>query len=103
MYVPDRLHERRFADWNYLLRGLVEVWELARWLHVERAFEEALRTDSDGLLAEEIGRIGNSVLGLSRFRDEACGVGAQALLRHVVTPLYRDRLAPLLVPTGSDD
>src|SRR5687767_13514444 len=59
MRLPESLHQRSFSDWNYLVRGLVEVWELARLLGLDEELEEQLARDEDGSLTEQLGRYGN--------------------------------------------
>ena len=54
MYLSEKLQQRSFVEWNYLVRGLVEVWEMARLLGFEQHLEEALRADSEAVLAEKL-------------------------------------------------
>jgi hypothetical protein len=65
MYLPERLHHRRFAEWNYLVRGLVEVWEIARLVGLEEQLEQRLAEDRDGSLTEMLGEIGNECASLA--------------------------------------
>lgn len=59
MRLPERLQQRSFTEWNHLVRGLVEVWEIARRLELERELEEQLAMDEGCDLAERLGRLGN--------------------------------------------
>jgi hypothetical protein len=59
MLLPEELHERRFDDWNYLVRGLMEVWELSRLLGMERELEQLLAQDRGGALTDRLARMGN--------------------------------------------
>ncbi len=64
MYLPDDLHQRSFVEWNYLVKGLVTIWEMARLLGMEEYLECALR--SDRTLVERLARIGNEIpMGIS--------------------------------------
>lgn len=65
MYVPENLHHRRYAEWNYLIRGMVEVWELFRMLGIEHDLEKLLEADEDGTLFELLGRIGTDFSSLA--------------------------------------
>jgi hypothetical protein len=58
MKLPDGLENRRFSEWNYLVCGLMEVWELARRHGVERQLEDRLLQDETGMLTELLGRLG---------------------------------------------
>jgi len=58
MQLPDGLENRRFGEWNCLVRGLMEVWELAKRQGVERQLEEHLIADQSGMLTELLGRLG---------------------------------------------
>ena len=42
MWLPEGLEQRRFKDWNRLVRELMEVWEIAHQLGKERWFQEQL-------------------------------------------------------------
>jgi hypothetical protein len=57
MVLPDGLHHKSFVEWNYIVKGLMEVWELARELGMEEYLENALREDV--VMAERLARIGN--------------------------------------------
>lgn len=59
MYVPDNLHKRSFRDWNWLIKGLVEMWELARLTGLEERLERALKRDRDGAVTERFALAGN--------------------------------------------
>ncbi len=59
MQLPDEIHERRFDDWNNLVRGLMEVWELARLLGMERELEALVLQDRGGALTDRLARFGN--------------------------------------------
>ena len=59
MRLPDQLIQRPFTEWNYIVRGVVEAWEVARILGKEQEFEEQLAADHDGRLIETLGEAGN--------------------------------------------
>jgi hypothetical protein len=59
MYLPDVFHERRFADWNYMVRGLMAAWEMAGLLGLEDCLEQRLREDESGALLECLAQSGN--------------------------------------------
>lgn len=59
MQLPEQLHQRHFSDWNYLVRGLVEIWDLFHMVGLEEELEQHLTLDQDGMLTEMLGRIGN--------------------------------------------
>ena len=42
MWMPEGLEQRRYKDWNRLVRELMEVWETAHLLGKERWFQEQL-------------------------------------------------------------
>jgi hypothetical protein len=58
MRLPDEFQERPFAEWNALVKGIVEVWELARSFGMEPTLEEHLSHDEKGHLAELLGWLG---------------------------------------------
>jgi hypothetical protein len=53
----------RYMEWNHAVKGLMEVWELARLLGLEKSLESQLESD-DGTLARELGRMGNEFLSV---------------------------------------
>ena len=65
MLLPDRLHELRFEDWNFAVRGLMEIWELARLTGVEGELEALLREDHGGALTDRLARLGNECCSLA--------------------------------------
>ena len=42
MWMPEGLEQRRYKNWNRLVRELMEVWETAHLLGKERWFQEQL-------------------------------------------------------------
>lgn len=64
MRLPDALQQRPFAEWNRLVKGIVEVWELARSLGFEETLEEHLSHDEEGRLAALLGCLGCELLDL---------------------------------------
>jgi len=58
MYIPERLKQLPLAEWNHLVRGIVEVWDLAETMGVQECLDRHLRQDSDGRLAELLGCLG---------------------------------------------
>jgi hypothetical protein len=65
MRFPDEIYDRRFTDWNYLVRGLVEVWEVAHLVGLERELEQLLAQDRGGALTDLVARVGNDSLTVS--------------------------------------
>ncbi|MDW8366094.1 MAG: hypothetical protein RMK49_09650 [Abditibacteriales bacterium] len=65
MRLPEALQQRPFAEWNRLVKGIVEVWELARSLGFEQTLEEHLSRDEEGRLAELLGCLGCELLNLN--------------------------------------
>ena len=61
MHLPDEMKRMRYVEWNHAVKGLMEVWELARLLGLEESLESQLRSD-DGTLALQLGDIGNEFL-----------------------------------------
>ena len=64
MKLPERLTANSFAHWNFLIRGLMEVWEVAIQSGWEKDLEQLMEEDDDGRVAEELGRLGNELLRL---------------------------------------
>ena len=62
MRLPDNLVDRSFTEWNYLVRGIMAAWELARLLGENEAFERQLAGDTDGTFVKHVGRVGNATL-----------------------------------------
>jgi hypothetical protein len=65
MRLPQSLQDRPFTEWNYIVRGLMEMYELARAAGVETRFERMIEQDSEGTLIEMLGRAGNEWLALA--------------------------------------
>jgi hypothetical protein len=61
MHLPETMRHMRYTEWNHAVKGLVEVWELARLLGLERSLEAQLAND-DGTLALHLGKLGNEFL-----------------------------------------
>ena len=72
MRLPENLARRRFSDWNYLVRGIVEVWEFAKLLGVQEHLEQQLAMDDEGHLAELLGKLGNDSLSLAHVTRLRC-------------------------------
>jgi hypothetical protein len=102
MRLPEPMQHMSFPEWNYTVKGLVEVWELARLLGLERSLEARLEKD-DGTLARELGVIGHDLakaetmlrrsalaltLSNSRFLEDA----------HAVIVRHAARAEPLAIP-----
>jgi hypothetical protein len=64
MRLPEELHERRFADWNHVVKGLMEAWNLAKLLGMDDHLEQQLLRDHDGAVTELLARIGNDCAAL---------------------------------------
>ena len=58
MRLPDRLQNRCFTEWNYVVRGVVEIWEMARLLGLEQELEQLLARDEECELVELLAKIG---------------------------------------------
>jgi len=58
--LSETLTHRSFAEWNYLVRGLMVLWEIANRLEIEDRLEEMLAGDCDGALSELLGLVGNA-------------------------------------------
>ena len=92
MRIPDHLTERSFAEWNYLLRGIVEMWEVARGLDEQDELEERLAEDADGTAADAMGRAGNELLTLGASMGRmALTHSPERALRHTGGALERFR------------
>src|SRR5262249_219363 len=59
--LPKNLHHKGFVEWNEVVKGLVEFWELAERYGLERYLEYRLAQDQDGALTVRISRIGNEL------------------------------------------
>lgn len=59
MNLPNHLSERPFPEWNHLVRGLMEAWEVAALLGKERSLERLIAEDPDGSIVELYGEAGN--------------------------------------------
>lgn len=62
MRLPHNLTQSRLVHWNYVVRGIMEIWELAALAGWERDLERMLEADEDCRLAEALGRLGNELL-----------------------------------------
>ncbi|HSV74472.1 MAG TPA: hypothetical protein VLH79_12005 [Chthonomonadales bacterium] len=51
--------DRGLAEWNLMVRGVMQVWEVAQLLGLEDEFEHRMANDPDGRLAEAVARAGN--------------------------------------------
>lgn len=67
MELPSDFHAQRFTDWNHTVRGLVEIFDLARMMGVENDLEYYLNHDRDGELTELLARIGNDCATLAQL------------------------------------
>jgi hypothetical protein len=76
MRLPAHLRDKRFHDWNHVLRGVVEAWELARMLGTEEQLEQQLMEDQDGTVAERVGELGHDCA------QRALTLGRLAQLQH---------------------
>ncbi|HLK60232.1 MAG TPA: hypothetical protein VKU00_26960 [Chthonomonadaceae bacterium] len=59
MYLPESLQEQSFVTWNHIVKGLVQVWEMARLMGLEARLEARLLCDRDAALARRLGELGN--------------------------------------------
>jgi hypothetical protein len=70
MWMPEGLEQRRFKDWNLLVRELMEVWETAHLLGKEAWFQEQLEACSEEKeLRERLGDL------RAKLAAEAAGSG----------------------------
>ena len=60
MHLSEVLQNRSFVEWNFVVKGLVQIWELARMLGIEQALEEQLKADHTAELSVRLGHIGNN-------------------------------------------
>lgn len=97
MYLPEALQQRRFTEWNHLVRGLMEVWELARMAGLEEDLEACLRRDHDGSLAELLGKIGNECVSLAAVLSAGIRARESADLLRAV--LHGNRSDQALTPS----
>src|SRR5205807_1371117 len=65
MRLSQSLQDRPFTEWNYIVRGLIEMYDLARAAGVETRFERMIEQDTEGTLTEMLGRAGNEWLALA--------------------------------------
>lgn len=65
MRLPDSLCNTRLVHWNYVVRGVVEIWEIAREGGWAQELERLLEDDEDCRLVETVGRLGNELLSRS--------------------------------------
>jgi hypothetical protein len=106
-----------FTDWNYMVRGLIEVWELARLSGVTEKMQEKLHADSAHELAHRLAKIGNEYAALQarpqpgdpRVRQEVRSVLLQTMseddepmptglaARLLFLALYTDRMPQAVV------
>ncbi len=83
MYLPETLHHRRFTEWNYMVRGLVTVWELFRLAGMEEVLEQYLCRDQDGVLVDRLARIGNECSTI----ESAVEMRSKAIAASVARPV----------------
>ena len=68
--IPEPLTQRGYADWNYLVRGLVCLWDRASAHGGEAELERLLESDDTGAMAELLGRLGNDWHVLRSFLQQ---------------------------------
>jgi hypothetical protein len=59
MNLPDCLQERRFTEWNEILKGIMVLWDMACLLGLEQDFEARLRSTENEAALKRLGRLGN--------------------------------------------
>ena len=62
MVLPKALQDRKLVEWNFLVRGIVEMWEMASLVGLEGVLDDHLGRDIDGRLAENLGKLGNYLM-----------------------------------------
>jgi len=94
--------DRGLAEWNLMVRGVMQVWEVARLLGLENEFERRMADDPDGRLTEAVARAGNhcaecaqsaTLLRQVLMASETHGVAANASA--AVRPILRQQSRPL--------
>ena len=99
MYLPAKLQQKNFVEWNYLVTGLMEVWEVANQMNLEQPLERKLEQDSDGTLAEWLGHIGNDLRRAEdalRMCEARKDPNAQRFLRQILTISAGKETLPLM-------
>jgi hypothetical protein len=66
VYLSEELQYRSFVEWNELVKGLVQVWDIAHLLGISSCLSQQLQNDQDGTLVEQLGQIGNDRARLFR-------------------------------------
>lgn len=83
MRLPDQLQHRSFTEWNHVVRGIMEMWELANLLGMESYLEDQLAHDEECRFADFLGKAGNDCLTLAAaLRLHAYVTAIQAPIRH---------------------
>jgi len=100
MRLPEALQQRPFAEWNYLVKGIVEVWELARSLGFEETLEEHLSRDEEGRLAELLGCLGGELLHLNASNHQTGNSSEQDALMGGYRLFVANALATFFPPGG---
>ena len=54
MRLPENIKNRPFSEWNELVKGVVQAWELARVFQCEEELERFLTSDAHGNAVEFI-------------------------------------------------
>ncbi len=67
MRLPEGLENRPFTEWNFLVRGVAEAWEVAQLTGTEAALETRLAQDTDGSFVEKLARLGNQSHPVARL------------------------------------
>lgn len=71
MLLPAYLQQRCYVEWNYLVKGLMEVWDMACTLNMECHVEQSLLDDAEGQVAEWLGDLGNRLCQEREARHNA--------------------------------
>jgi len=59
MRLPESLKDRPFKEWNTLVKGAVQAWELARAFQCEEKLESFLVSDEHGNAVEFMAHLTN--------------------------------------------
>lgn len=58
MYIPEVLQERRFSEWNKIVKGMMFAWELASLMGLEHSVDRYMKSDTDGTFVKRLSSVG---------------------------------------------
>ncbi len=71
MKFLNKLLELDFVEWNYVTKGLVEVWELTRKLGLEHQFEAMLMESENADMAIVLGRAAHDKNAIAQISERS--------------------------------